>query len=101
MYVYIYIFIYIYIYIYIFIYPELLGKDLAEYDLLGRKVGDEGQPSGMVGFPRTVDKHGNTFRYILAPPSLLRFATQGLLPSVAGLKCGFSLPVCGFVRTFD
>ena len=27
--------------------------------------------------------------------------TQGLLPSVAVLGCGFALPVCGFVRTFD
>jgi len=34
------------------------------------------------------------------PPSLCHFVTQGLLPSVAVLGCGFSLPVCGFVRTF-
>jgi len=27
-----------------------------------------------------------------------QFVTQGLLPSVAVLGCGFSLPVCGFVR---
>jgi len=27
--------------------------------------------------------------------------TQSLLPSVVVLGCGFSLPVCGFVRTFD
>ena len=27
--------------------------------------------------------------------------TQGLLPSVAVLGCGFSLPVCGFRRTSD
>jgi len=30
----------------------------------------------------------------------LSVVTQGLLPSVV-LGCGFSVPVCGFVRTFD
>jgi len=36
-----------------------------------------------------------------SPPSLQHLVTQGVLPSVAVLGCGFSLPVCGFVRTFD
>jgi len=40
-------------------------------------------------------------RLILSPPSLRHFVTQGLLPSVAVLRCGFSLPVGGFMRTFD
>jgi len=35
------------------------------------------------------------------PPSLRHFVTHGLLPPLAVLGCGFSLPVCGFVRTFD
>ena len=41
-------------------------------------------------------------RLILSPPSLRHFVTQGLLPSVVVLGCGFSLPMCGFVivRTF-
>jgi len=34
------------------------------------------------------------------PPSLRHLMTQGLLPSVVVLGCGFSLPVCGFVGTF-
>jgi len=40
-------------------------------------------------------------RLIYSPPSVRHFVTQGLLPSVVVLGCGFSLPVCGFVRTFD
>jgi len=39
--------------------------------------------------------------YIYPCPSLRHLVTQGLLPSVVVLGCGFSLPVCGFVRTFD
>ena len=40
-------------------------------------------------------------RLSYSPPSLRHFVTQGLLPSVVVLECGFSLPVCGFVRTFN
>jgi len=36
-----------------------------------------------------------------SPPSLRHFVTQGLLPPVVVLECGFSLPVGGCVRTFD
>jgi len=39
--------------------------------------------------------------FSLCSPSLRHFVTQGLLPSVVVLGCGFSLPVCGFVTTFD
>jgi len=45
--------------------------------------------------------HVGLSRRILSPPGLRHFVTQGLLPSVAVLGCGFSLPVFGFVRTFD
>jgi len=40
-------------------------------------------------------------RLIHSPPSLCHFVMQGLLPPVVVLGCGSSLPVCGFVRTFD
>jgi len=36
-----------------------------------------------------------------SPPSLRHSTTQSVLPSVVVLGCGFSVPVCGFVRTFD
>jgi len=39
--------------------------------------------------------------YSHTPQSLGHFVTQGLLPPVAVLRGGFSLPVYGSVRTFD
>jgi len=42
---------------------------------------------------------GLTLPFSHSPPSLRHFVTQGLLPSVVVLGCGFSLPVRGFVRT--
>jgi len=36
-----------------------------------------------------------------SPPSLRHLVMQGLLPSVLVLGCGLTLPMCGFVRTFD
>ena len=49
----------------------------------------------MTSLVRTVSKDGEH-----SHQSLRHFVTQGLLPSVAVLGCGFSLPACGFVRTF-
>jgi len=46
--------------------------------------------------PVTGDRGG-----VAPQPSLRHFVTQGLLPSVFVLGCGFSMPVCGLVRTFD
>jgi len=45
---------------------------------------------------------GNSYivwRPIYSPPSLRHFLTQGCLPSVVVLGCGFSLPVCGLNNT--